>query len=977
MTECKISIVIPVYNVEKYIEKCLDSVVSQTMQGFEVIIVNDGSKDNSPLLLNKYKEAYPSLITVYDTENKGVSHARNYGVKKAKGKYILFVDSDDYIENNMCELLYNKAAEDDADIVICERNDFSQYEETGNIRVTKSTGFYMPFNRKIDLSTMKYELAHISPFPWDKLYRKELLYKFPFPEGIRFEDLAVMYQILLSARIISVIPEYLYNYRRTSEGGFLNTFSKETKDIVKACQKITEDFKENEWFEEYYEEVEYICARHLLLRYGVLFDIEQKGKLNLKKELIHETQDFLDKNYPNWRKNRYLKYSPSQKMKQNFEKYKNKKVMLRKASYYEYMPGFILKTGIKLSEKLSRFKKSMKRFIKSRQKRKLLVDNVPFLKIFRQSPSAQYTYFYEKLSVNPKLVLYESKHGEDIAGNIFRMLYSMEEDRYRKFTIQLVLKERYKETYEKLLSQYGMDYAEIILFGSPEYFKALACSKYLITDTSFPVYFIKRPEQIYMNTWHGTPLKGMGRWVPNREYALGNIQRNFLAADYLIYQNEFSRDIFLKDYMLDRIYGGNILVSGYPRNSAFFDEESRNRIRKELNAEDKTIIAYMPTWRGVLTKKETERQVYILLTYLRAIDKSLSEDQIFYVKLHPYVKRKINYKEFLNIMPFPEEYETYDFLNSTDILVTDYSSIMFDYAASGRDIVLFVYDKEEYVKERGLYLDIDELEFSKAYTVKGLMKALKKPAGYKEFRAAYCAYDNIDTAESTVKLLFFNENKGLKIKRIEDTGKKKVLILLGGMGKGDKTMQLIKYLNNLDTEKHDYYLCMNQATVKSATSMLSQLKQEIYYFPLAYGINTTKREKLTFALFFRFGIKEFGIKEKIQRMAARENRKYFGGLTFDYVINYSIKDKMLHLISQEMDGKKILNMQEFDSEKSKNNKYIKLLKYLMKNADKYDRIYAVEETRHYNKALSDRIEVIANEAIFVDEMIKREDGLWL
>ena len=174
--------------------------------------------------------------------------------------------------------------------------------------------------------------------------------------------------------------------------------------------------------------------------------------------------------------------------------------------------------------------------------------------------------------------------------------------------------------------------------GTKTYKRLLATAKFLITDTSFPPYYIKRENQVYLNTWHGTPLKAMGRIVPNREYGLGNVQRNFFIADYLLYQQEFSRDIFLRDYMIEHIYPGKILTWGYPRNVAFFSTERYEQIRKEMGLEDKQVVVYMPTWRGMLHKKENAKQIQILVQHLMKLDKILGEDQIFYVKLHPYVK---------------------------------------------------------------------------------------------------------------------------------------------------------------------------------------------------------------------------------------------------------------------------------------------------------------------------------------------------
>ena len=117
----KVSVIIPVYNVQEYLRECLESLVNQTIKDdLEVIIVNDGSKDNSQNIIDEYVEKYPELFKSYIKENGGQGSARNYGVKKASGEYIGFVDSDDYIENDMYEILYNEGIKKKLDIVVCD-----------------------------------------------------------------------------------------------------------------------------------------------------------------------------------------------------------------------------------------------------------------------------------------------------------------------------------------------------------------------------------------------------------------------------------------------------------------------------------------------------------------------------------------------------------------------------------------------------------------------------------------------------------------------------------------------------------------------------------------------------------------------------------------------------------------------------------------------------------------------------------------
>ncbi len=235
MSDIKVSIVIPIYNVEKYLRQCLDSVCGQTLKEIEVIAVNDGSTDGSVQILKEYEERYPDILHVYHIENQGVSHARNFGVTKAAGEYILFVDSDDFVATSTaCELLYNKAVEGGDDIVLCKYYDVREKTLTKKLIRTKSKSYNISYESDFNVHENKFELIHISPFPWDKLYKRELIAKYPFPQGLRFEDLAIMYPVICDAQRIGVIKKRLYNYRRASTTSFLNSLNEHTLDIIPA-----------------------------------------------------------------------------------------------------------------------------------------------------------------------------------------------------------------------------------------------------------------------------------------------------------------------------------------------------------------------------------------------------------------------------------------------------------------------------------------------------------------------------------------------------------------------------------------------------------------------------------------------------------------------------------------------------------------------------------------------------------------------
>jgi len=950
-TNIKISIIIPVYNVQHYLKQCLNSVVSQSLLEIEVIAVNDGSTDNSLQILEDFQKEYQDLVKVYSTENCGVSHARNYGLARAIGEYILFVDSDDFIEKNMCEKLYQKAVDDQNDLVICGRYNVFENEHTGQMK-RDIIGTDL-INRNFILSENKYELAHILPFPWDKLFKRELLEGMQFPENMRFEDLVFVYQVVCKAKHIGVVEEPLYNYRKTTQGGFLNTFSKQTLDIIKAFELVFDYMKKNEYMDFYYDELEYICARHFLYRYVTLFKKENRGKLAIKLEIIDKTQDFLDSQLPNWRNNHYLNYS-SGWLKSRLVLFTNHRKMVFLTKVREHMPNKIYNMITRIRNSSKTWIRRIKKLKNSKAKMNLIKKKLPLFAVLAQKGAVYYTLLYEKRKIAPRDVLLESKHGEDVAGNIFALLRELSKEAYQDYRILLAIEPKSMAKYKRLLENYEIHDVHMIEIYSKSYAKALASAKYLVTDTSFPPYFIKKTDQVYLNTWHGTPLKAMGRIVPAREYALGNVQRNFLIADYLLYQNDFSKEVFLTDYMLKDIYPGTILISGYPRNSVFFQKERYQQIRKECNIEKKQVIVYMPTWRGLLHQKETDKQLKLLSGFFDEIDSKLGDSQVFYVKLHPFVKDQIDYTNYRHILEFPFEYETYDFLNASDVLITDYSSIMFDFGVTKRKMILFTYDREEYLTGRGLYLDIDTLELPIVDTVEELIEELKvEEFEYPGFYEKFCSYDSIDTPKQICEMLLYgqtNETKQLRIEKLSLSDRKKVFLFTKGMKMDDDTQRRITMINSIDTKQYDVFVCMKAEDVRKASEKLSQLNKAVSYFPILYEVNYTRMDYILCKLLLKLGINSKVLRNRVDKVMKREKQKYFGSAEFDYVIHHSELDRMVGHLCSQLGRKTIYNFKYFNYDMYKNRRgYRKQVKYFIKRFPCYDLVVATKDWKALKK----------------------------
>ena len=262
-----LSIILPVFNVEKYLDRCIKSIIEGTYKDLEIIIVNDGSKDNSDKIIEGYLKKYNN-ITYIVKENGGLSHARNVGYAYAKGEYIAFFDSDDYIEKYMYEKLMAKVKEYNYDIVVCDL--YMEYEQTGKkvyvgSNVEKEYKDVEKDNNGISIRKEIMENIYIAVH--NKIYKKELIEKTfknntPFVNGMYYEDIIYTYSILQNIDSISFVNEPLYYYVQRSTS-ISNNYDKKLYDIITSVEILIENAVKNNNFEEYRDILEYIGIRYL------------------------------------------------------------------------------------------------------------------------------------------------------------------------------------------------------------------------------------------------------------------------------------------------------------------------------------------------------------------------------------------------------------------------------------------------------------------------------------------------------------------------------------------------------------------------------------------------------------------------------------------------------------------------------------------------------------------------------------------
>jgi len=305
MSNYKLSIVVAVYNLEKYLPRCLDALVNQTLQEIEILCVDDGSTDSAPQIIDEYATKYPNKIKAFHKQNGGEFTTRNYGLERATGEYVTFVDTDDYVEPNWAEKLYNAAKETDSDMAVCgfERIDL----DTGKVVSTNMTNFgnsIKKINSKDDF------MLFINPAPWNKIYKLEKVKDLRFLDFRGFNDMIFLTSSYTKIEKIAFVPDVLYHYFLRYDSQIHSVNRQDVDNFKKYLLELKELYiKENK-----YEDMKYILDLMSFIHLGtsVMYRASYDKTINMK-EMMKETIGYLDENFSTWRKSPYLKLGYSLK----------------------------------------------------------------------------------------------------------------------------------------------------------------------------------------------------------------------------------------------------------------------------------------------------------------------------------------------------------------------------------------------------------------------------------------------------------------------------------------------------------------------------------------------------------------------------------------------------------------------------------------------------------------------------------------
>jgi len=513
--------------------------------------------------------------------------------------------------------------------------------------------------------------------------------------------------------------------------------------------------------------------------------------------------------------------------------------------------------------------------------------------------------FWRRRPVASNVVCYESFGGNGMLCNpeaIFRGLRASPDFGHLKHV--WVLTEQ--ESTPAVVHEFANDPSvRFVTPGSRQYLRALATSKHLINNATFPTFFSKRLGQVYVNTWHGTPLKQMGYDIGDPPSRVANVIRNFLSADYLLAANGFMvEQMYEKAHLLRNVYRGEVIVEGYPRIDAqFMDAAGVQQIRDRLEAsglslDGRKIVLYAPTWKGTSFDRPTDdaRELIHRVNELQSLLDS--NEYVVLLKSHQVVHKFAAGQAEFHGRLVPNEIPTNAVLAATDILVTDYSSIFFDFLASGRPIVFLTPDIVDYAGYRGLYMEPEEWPGPVVQTVAQLAAELNfimhsgpRPGvvgRYATMREKYAPYEDGLATERIIDIVFRGKRAGYRVGAVRHDDRPSILMSIDTTMPGQITTTAVNLLNSVDHSRFDVSVVFPYTRQRAAVEQQSLIDPAVRQLARVGGMSGSKiTHFVRKASWFRGSLSAHAHHPVHRRLWDDEWTRCFGSSRFDFTVDYS------------------------------------------------------------------------------------------
>lgn len=433
---------------------------------------------------------------------------------------------------------------------------------------------------------------------------------------------------------------------------------------------------------------------------------------------------------------------------------------------------------------------------------------------------------------------------------------------------------------------------KLVKTNSEEYQKALLSAGFLVNNVTFPAYFIKRPNQKYCNTWHGVPIKAMGRDMEAPLISMANSQRNFLQSDVLLAMGEYYEWATIRPYYVSQLAHDSLVPCGAPRIDDLLQPkvDSASLREKFGIAEHQKVVLYAPTWRGNSTAIDKSAAANQAKLY-KKLAEVLGEDYFVLFSAHQMAKVG-NQKPIPNGLFLPDTENINDVLTIVDVMVSDYSSIVIDFIPVDKPFILLTPDIETYREERGLYLSPDELPCADVKTFEELVEAIleaRPPSSFENYQQAkdrFAPLEDGQAARAALDALFAPATPV----RPQTDQRKRILFAPGGLLPNGITTSLKNLISNLDYERFDPYVVVDSEVIDKEARRLEQFKE---FDPrcnwiLRCGDLLLSPEESRVYSAFRVGdeIESEDDLATIRHIFEREARRVFGDRKFDVAVEF-------------------------------------------------------------------------------------------
>lgn len=653
-----VSVIIPAYNNERFLRDCIESVLRQTYDKYEVIIVNDQSTDDTLYLARQYQLKYDFIKVIDNPQNMGQGYCRNHALLHTEGEYILFLDSDDFLEPVALEVAVNRIQDDKSDLVVF---DWKYYKTNTRTYIYNSKDRF--FSKKVLLGDDCLELLQTrNYFTVNKLYSRNFLINnnIKYGEGYIYEDIEFWVGVSAKASKISLIHSPLYNVRisSTSTTKTNHDTSRHYKGYIKAVRKSLDIVQADKRKRNYYG-----LYKYLIKKFWLYYEkrIPKQYRKTFMNEFVTAMRDasLVSYDIPN------------------------------KLTLWTFRAGVFKYNRPKTFYVIYRLYRAKKKYKQIKRSIKLnLQQHLPNRK------NDKNTQHWKELRRQPK---------DDI---ILFMGFDYRFTGNSRYLFEQILTRR-KNGVFYATADTNVDDEYRVEPGSDQFYNLFYSAKIVIFESWIPENLRKTPGATWIQLWHGTPLKRMlfdsneEEIITKRPVHKIKKYQDISRWNYFVTDNANIDRMFERAFLIPR---KRILSLGYPRVKYLVDHKDDNVLKDKIKQElgispKKKVVLYLPTWRDYNYGADADKFDFDYLMDVDRLQQVLGDEYSVIAKNHSYLDNK-------NANASNIDAETQELLLVADYLITDYSSVMFDAFAIDMPVVLFVKDYEKYSASRGVYKDM-------------------------------------------------------------------------------------------------------------------------------------------------------------------------------------------------------------------------------------------------------------------------------